>query len=134
MRHDTCAAAWASRASGRRLTGTSAGERAAGGDPAAVALGAYLGTDRSECPVDEKDSLGGTARRTERPAAGSLPRGDIMSADEDRDARDEEARRRQNRYWAIGMTIALVAFGLFLISIYEDPGPICGTGQDKGPC
>ncbi|MEU6878849.1 hypothetical protein [Streptomyces sp. NPDC046712] len=57
-----------------------------------------------------------------------------MSADEDRDARDEEARRRQNRYWAIGMTIALIAFGLFLISIYEDPGPICGTGQDKGPC
>ncbi|MFD7324837.1 hypothetical protein ACFV9D_27750 [Streptomyces sp. NPDC059875] len=57
-----------------------------------------------------------------------------MDADEDRDGRDEDARRRQNRYWAIGVTIALVAFALFLISIYEDPGPVCGTGQDKGPC
>ncbi|MCT4357835.1 hypothetical protein M5362_32535 [Streptomyces sp. Je 1-79] len=57
-----------------------------------------------------------------------------MSADEERDARDEDAVRRQNRYWTIGVTIALVAFAIFLISIYEDPGPVCGTGQDKGPC
>jgi hypothetical protein len=57
-----------------------------------------------------------------------------MSTDQDDDARAEEARLRQNKYWAIALTIAGVAFVIFLISIYEDPGSVCGTGQDKGPC
>jgi hypothetical protein len=57
-----------------------------------------------------------------------------MSTDRDDEARKEEARLRQNKYWTIGLTIVAVAFVIFLISIYEDPGSVCGTGQDKGPC
>ncbi|MBM9624427.1 hypothetical protein ACFQ60_47065 [Streptomyces zhihengii] len=58
----------------------------------------------------------------------------MTRADDEFDTHSEDARRRQNRYWTIGVTIAMIAFALFLISIYEDPGPVCGTGQDKGPC
>ncbi|MFE5297211.1 hypothetical protein [Streptomyces sp. NPDC056632] len=60
-----------------------------------------------------------------------------MDADEGRegdDTRDPDAVRRQNRYWAIGATITLVLLALFMIWIDEDPGPVCGTGQDKYPC
>lgn len=47
---------------------------------------------------------------------------------------DEAARERTELLWRIGTAVAVVAFVVFLISIYEDPGPVCGTGQDKGPC
>ncbi|MFG3346098.1 hypothetical protein ACGF1Z_13665 [Streptomyces sp. NPDC048018] len=57
-----------------------------------------------------------------------------MKHDEGDEPRDEEAERRQNRYWAIGVTITLVVLALFLISIDDDSGPVCGTGQDKYPC
>ncbi|MET9622886.1 MULTISPECIES: hypothetical protein [unclassified Streptomyces] len=47
---------------------------------------------------------------------------------------DEGGVRRQNKWWTIGTLVALVAWAVFLFSLYEDPGPICGTGQDKHPC
>ncbi|WP_329124792.1 hypothetical protein [Streptomyces sp. NBC_01353] len=56
-----------------------------------------------------------------------------MSSD-NQDERDAGTKRRTELLWRIGIAITLVAFAIFLISIYEDPGPVCGTGQDKGPC
>ncbi|MDX3802327.1 hypothetical protein [Streptomyces sp. AK04-3B] len=50
------------------------------------------------------------------------------------DRPDEKTKRRNERLWRIGTVVALIAWALFLAYIYEDPGPICGTGQDKGPC
>ncbi|WOX19921.1 hypothetical protein [Streptomyces solicathayae] len=47
---------------------------------------------------------------------------------------DEDRRKRVELLWRIGTVVAGVAFVIFLISIYEDPGSVCGTGQDKGPC
>ncbi|MCX2184087.1 hypothetical protein KV205_26670 [Streptomyces sp. SKN60] len=61
-----------------------------------------------------------------------------MSSDDSDDQaeheHDEGARKRIELLWRIGTSVALVAFVIFLIFIYEDPGPVCGTGQDKGPC
>ncbi|MFG2574532.1 hypothetical protein [Streptomyces sp. NPDC048481] len=48
--------------------------------------------------------------------------------------RPEKTKRRNERLWRIGIVVALIAWALFLAYIYKDPGPICGTGQDKGPC
>ncbi|MET9730501.1 hypothetical protein ABZZ79_07520 [Streptomyces sp. NPDC006458] len=50
------------------------------------------------------------------------------------DAHDEDKRRRTELLWRIGTVVVLVAWIIFLISIADDPGPVCGTGQDKGPC
>ncbi|MFD7974251.1 hypothetical protein [Streptomyces sp. NPDC059071] len=61
-----------------------------------------------------------------------------MNSDEDNKETGGEPgkgpRNRAELLWRIGMLVALVAWIAFLISIYEDPGPVCGTGQDKGPC
>ena len=55
---------------------------------------------------------------------------------QDRDGQEaEERRKRRNELlFRVGMAVALLAFVIFIISIAEDPGPVCGTGQDKGPC
>jgi hypothetical protein len=45
--------------------------------------------------------------RAPAPVVAGPSLGDIRTTDEDRDAGDEDARRRQNRYWARGVTIAL---------------------------
>ncbi|MFF9868156.1 hypothetical protein ACF1G0_22545 [Streptomyces sp. NPDC013953] len=53
------------------------------------------------------------------------------------DAGDDHGGNGQNRrevLWRTCIAVGLLAFIIFLISIYEDPGPVCGTGQDKGPC
>ncbi|MFC8914887.1 hypothetical protein ACGF5F_31630 [Streptomyces sp. NPDC047821] len=55
----------------------------------------------------------------------------------DNDGDDERVGGSESRtelVWRICLAAGLVAFIIFLISIYEDPGPVCGTGQDKGPC
>ncbi|MEU2155088.1 hypothetical protein ABZ532_08685 [Streptomyces sp. NPDC019396] len=62
-----------------------------------------------------------------------------MSSDyENRDdlhERDERSKRRIETLWRVGTVLALVVWLVFLVSIIEDnPGPVCGTGQDKGPC
>ncbi|CAL9596478.1 hypothetical protein SUDANB120_05353 [Streptomyces sp. enrichment culture] len=36
--------------------------------------------------------------------------------------------------WHAGIAVFLVAWVLFLVLILADSGPVCGTGQDKGPC
>ncbi|MEV6612990.1 hypothetical protein AB0N31_03680 [Streptomyces sp. NPDC051051] len=43
-------------------------------------------------------------------------------------------RNRRELLWRIGIAIFFMALIVFFVSIYEDPGPVCGTGQDKGPC
>ncbi|MFE1442339.1 hypothetical protein [Streptomyces sp. NPDC058739] len=58
-----------------------------------------------------------------------------MSGDSDNgDGHDEDRRRRTELLWRTGLVVVLVAWIIFLISIADDPGPVCGTGQDKGPC
>ncbi|MDX3588897.1 hypothetical protein OG920_45980 [Streptomyces europaeiscabiei] len=60
-----------------------------------------------------------------------------MSSDSDSDKRDDHdqhSRRRAETLWRIGFAVALIAWFCFLIYIADDPGPVCGTGQDKGPC
>ncbi|UUU18899.1 hypothetical protein [Streptomyces sp. DSM 40750] len=61
--------------------------------------------------------------------------GEAMSSDSDkRDDHDQHPKRRTETLWRIGIVVALMAWFFFLIYIAEDPGPVCGTGQDKGPC
>ncbi|MFF0206289.1 hypothetical protein [Streptomyces sp. NPDC005017] len=62
-----------------------------------------------------------------------------MSGDGDNDGdsgegHDEGKRRRTELLWRTVFVVVLVAWVIFLISIAGDPGPVCGTGQDKGPC
>ncbi|HSX98198.1 MAG TPA: hypothetical protein VLG91_12540 [Streptomyces sp.] len=60
-----------------------------------------------------------------------------MSSDSDsdkRDDRDQHPKRRTETLWRIGIAVALMAWFFFLIYIADHPGPVCGTGQDKGPC
>ncbi|MEV5970413.1 hypothetical protein [Streptomyces sp. NPDC051921] len=56
-----------------------------------------------------------------------------MNGEEQHDP-DEKAKRRTELLWRVGVIVALVAWAIFLASLYEDPGPLCGTGQDMHPC
>ncbi|MEU3282178.1 hypothetical protein, partial [Streptomyces antibioticus] len=70
-----------------------------------------------------------------RPSDQHVRRWRRLSEERDKpDGPDEKTKRRNERLWRIGTVVALIAWALFLAYIYEDPGPICGTGQDKGPC
>lgn len=62
-------------------------------------------------------------------------RGRGRGSDSDRgDGHGGGTRSRHESLWRIGIAIFFVALIVFFVSTYEDPGPVCGTGQDKRPC
>ncbi|AXE24008.1 hypothetical protein C0216_11545 [Streptomyces globosus] len=34
----------------------------------------------------------------------------------------------------VGIAVLMVAWVIILVLAFADSGPVCGTGQDKGPC
>lgn len=64
-----------------------------------------------------------------------------MSGDDDGDSGEGSGdghgggtRSRRESLWRIGVALFFVALVIFFVSLHEDPGPVCATGQDKGPC